>query len=291
MARWKDRGRGSDDERATNRTQEAMTAERRAGIKADIIVQAPIGLANQVFLLDPTVSGIHCESNRPQAFKKLDDDSYDLNQGGVADKAEDAKNKLYAKYDHVEFGIDSEGRKVEKTKHIVPFAFDARGGIGNDALTFISKVYGKQTIDGPVRQWQSDSMRTNLRNQLMDKLSCLLARHRALDYMFIGVPSAYSESGFEPSPTIDIVNKKRKNNKRESESKNKEKADNVISTTDSTRVDSNVSIDQGIEESKKNDEDMGIDIDVQQFLERTRIDLARSSNTEVVRCSSVDNAN
>ncbi len=125
----------------------------------------------------------------------------------------------------------------------------------------------------------------------MDKLSCLLARHRALDYMFMGVPSANSESGFEPSPTIDIVNKKRKNNKRDSESKskNKEKADNVISTTDNTRVDSSVSIDQGIEESKKNDEDMGIDIDVQQFLERTRIDLARSSN--VVRCSSVDNAN
>ena len=121
----------------------------------------------------------------------------------------------------------------------------------------------------------------------MDKLSCLLARHRALDYMFMGVPSAYSESGFEPSPTIDIVNKKRKNN--ESKSKNKEKADNVNSTADSTRVDSSVSIDQGIEESKKNDED--IDIVVQQFLERTRIDLARSSNTEVVRCSSVDNAN
>ena len=107
--------------------------------------------------------------------------------------------------------------------------------------------------------------------------------------MFMGVPSAHSESGFEPSPTIDIVNKKRKNNKSESKSKNKDKADNVNSTTDSTRVDSNVSIDQGIEESKKNDED--IDIVVQQFLERTRIDLARSSNTEVVRCSSVDNAN
>jgi len=171
-----------------------------------------------------------------------------------------AVTQLLEKYDHVEFGIDSEGRKVEKTKHIVPFAFDARGGIGNDALTFISKVYGKQTIDGPVRQWQSDSMRTNLRNQLMDKLSCLLARHRALDYMFMGVPSAHSESGFEPSPTIDIVNKKRKNNKSESKSKNKEKADNVNSTTDSSRVDSSVSIDQGIEESKKNDEDIDIDV-------------------------------
>ena len=63
---------------------------------------------------------------------------------------------------------------MEQTKHIVPFAFDARGGISNDALVFISKVFGKQTIEGPLSDWQSDRMRTNLRNQLMDKLSCFM---------------------------------------------------------------------------------------------------------------------
>ena len=47
--------------------------------------------------------------------------------------------------------------------------------------------------------------------------------------------------------------------------------------TDSTRVYRSVSIDQGIEESKKDDEDMDIDLAVRQFLERTRIDLARSN--------------
>ena len=69
-------------------------------------------------------------------------------QGGIADKAEADKTKLYSKYDHVESGFDNEGNKVETVKHIVPFAFDARGGIGMEGLEFIRNVFGKKMPGG-----------------------------------------------------------------------------------------------------------------------------------------------
>ena len=73
-------------------------------------------------------------------FKKIGDKVYDLHQGGVADKAESAKNAFYSNYAHVESGFKDD-EKIEKMKHIVPFALDSRGGIGMDALDFVRKVY------------------------------------------------------------------------------------------------------------------------------------------------------
>ena len=85
-----------------------------------------------------------------------------------------------------------------------------------DALDFIRRVYGKQVPGGPVREWKSDKVRTNLRNQFMDKLSCLMARHRALDYIYMGIPCASSEDGFEPTPSTDqVYHKERRRNKQE----------------------------------------------------------------------------
>ena len=71
-----------------------------------------------------------------------------------------------------------------------------------DALDFIRRVYGKQV---PGRTRQGMEMRTNLRNQFMDKLSCLLARHRTLDYIYMGIHCASRKDGFEPTPSTDQV--------------------------------------------------------------------------------------
>ena len=101
-------------------------------------------------------------------------------------------------------------------KHIVPIACDSRGGLGglgDEALQFIRRVYAKSSPDGPIRQWPSESMRTNLRNKLLDELSCLLARHRALDYIYMGVPDENRCDGFQPSPTSSLTHKKRKGHK------------------------------------------------------------------------------
>ena len=78
----------------------------------------------------------------------IGDKVFDIYQGGVADKAELAKNVNYSPYAHVESGLKDD-KKVETMKHIVPFALDSRGGIGMDALDFIRKVYGKQVPGGP----------------------------------------------------------------------------------------------------------------------------------------------
>ena len=148
-----------------------------------------MGIWNQTFLLDTTVSSIHVKANfeKNACFKSIGYKEVDIYQGSVADKAELAKNVLYSNYARVESGLKDD-KKVETMKHIVPFALDSRGGIGMDALDFIRIVYGKQVPGGPVREWKSDKMRTNWRNQFMDKLSCLMARHRVLDYTYMGIP-------------------------------------------------------------------------------------------------------
>ena len=126
------------------------TAERRLGIRADLLVHAPIGIWNQTFLLDTTVSSIHVKANfeKNACFKSIGDKEVDRHQEGVADKAESANNVLYSPYAHVESGFKDD-EKVETMKHIVPFALDSRGCIGMDAFDFIRKVYGKQVPGGP----------------------------------------------------------------------------------------------------------------------------------------------
>ena len=85
---------------------------------------------------------------------------------------------------------------------------------GNAAIDFVRKVYGKQLVDGPVRNWPSDRMRSNLRNLFLDKLSCLLAKHRALDYLFWGIPDAKrGGDGFQPSYSVIKYNNLVRTNK------------------------------------------------------------------------------
>jgi hypothetical protein len=51
-------------------------------------------------------------------------------------------------------------------------------------------------------------MRSNLRNLFLDKLSCLLAKHRALDYLFWGIPDAKrGGDGFQPSYSVNKFNR------------------------------------------------------------------------------------
>ena len=197
---------------AEARVHASMTQERREGIRADLLVRTPIGTYNQFFLLDFTCSTIHSDSNIQYAFKNVGDGCFDVHQGGVADHAESEKNNLYSKWDHIEGSSDeAPGKGV---KHIVPFACDSRGGIGKDAIDFIRKVYGKQLVDGPVRNWPSDRMRSNLRNLFLDKLSCLLAKHRSLDYLFWGIPDAKrGGDGFQPSYSVNKYNNLVRTNK------------------------------------------------------------------------------
>jgi hypothetical protein len=200
----------------TNKSQ--LTEERREGIRADLLVHTPIGLHNQTFLLDFTCSAIHVDSNQAYAYKELSHKEYDHHQGGVADHAEKLKNALYSKYEHID-GDPSEDSDKKGMKHIVPIACDSRGGLGDEALQFIRRVYARSSPDGPARQWPSESMRTNLRNKLLDELSCLLARHRALDYIFMGVPDENRDNGFQPSPDSSLAHKKRKGHNKQNKTK------------------------------------------------------------------------
>ena len=197
---------------AEARVHASMTPERREGVRADLLVRTPIGTYNQFFLLDFTCATIHSDGNIQYAFKIVGDGCFDVHQGGVADHAESVKNNLYSKWDHIEGSSDeAPGKGV---KHIVPFACDSRGGIGKDAIDFIRKVYGKQLVDGPVRNWPSDRMRSNLRNLFLDKLSCLLAKHRSLDYLFWGIPDAKrGGDGFQPSYSVIKYNNLVRTNK------------------------------------------------------------------------------
>ena len=56
----------------------------------------------------------------------------------------------------------------------------------------------------------------------MDKLSCLMARHRALDYTYMGIPCASRKDGFEPTPSTDQVYH-RGEKKKQAKSKTKDK--------------------------------------------------------------------
>ena len=58
----------------------------------------------------------------------------------------------------------------------------------------------------------------------MDKLSCLTARHRALDYTYMGIPCASRTDGFEPTPSTDQVYHKGEK-KKQAKSKTKDKTD------------------------------------------------------------------
>jgi len=135
------------------------------------------------------------------------------------------KNALYSKYEHID-GDPSEDSDKKGMKHIVPIACDSRGGLGDEALQFIRRVYARSSPDGPARQWPSESMRTNLRNKLLDELSCLLARHRALDYIFMGVPDENRDNGFQPSPDSSLAHKKRKGHNKQNKTK-QNKTNNV----------------------------------------------------------------
>ena len=57
----------------------------------------------------------------------------------------------------------------------------------------------------------------------MDKLSCLMAMHKALDYTYTGIPCASREGGSEPTPSTDQVYHREK--KKQAKSKTKDKTD------------------------------------------------------------------
>ena len=100
---------------AEARVHASMTQERREGIRADLLVRTPIGTYNQFFLLDFTCSTIHSDSNIQYAFKKVGDGCFDVHQGGVADHAENEKNTLYSKWDHIEGSSDEPLAQVSNT--------------------------------------------------------------------------------------------------------------------------------------------------------------------------------
>ena len=51
------------------------------------------------------------------------------------------------------------------------------------------------------------ALRSNLRNLFLEKLSYLLAKHRALDYLFWGIPDAKREGdGFQPPYSVNKLN-------------------------------------------------------------------------------------
>ena len=107
-------------------------------------------------LVDVTVSSIHKEANK-KAGKIT---------SGVAMVGEQRKDKDYARYLH-----DGD---------VIGFAADSAGGLSDSAVKFINRVYCKpKSVEFSI--WHSDKDRVTCKKRFVDGLSCILAKHRAMD--------------------------------------------------------------------------------------------------------------
>ena len=83
----------------------------------------------------------------------------------------------------------------------IGFAFDSMGGISESAMKFSNHLYARGRGNRK-RNWDSESMRTSLRKEFLDRLSMVLCHHRVCDYKFLGIPNARAnEATFVNSPT------------------------------------------------------------------------------------------
>ena len=119
-------------------------------------------------IIDVTVAGTHAISNHKHT---INEDKY---SAGLADHAADLKDKKHAHYLH--------------DGNAIGFALDSMGGISKAAMNFTNLIFAKGEDDRK-RRWDSESMRIAIKKQFLDRLSSVICHHRALDFIFLGIPN------------------------------------------------------------------------------------------------------
>jgi hypothetical protein len=147
----------------------------------------PVGATFENVLVDFTVSGVHTKEAQKVAFVNNTDDKYKI---PVAELAQKGKDDKYGVFDH--------------NNHIIGFAMNSRGGLSPAATELVYRCYKRSTIKNP-RSWTIEAMRVSLQKRFLDSLSCLLAKHRTLDYTFMGIPSRQRQNGFQHAPPMNVI--------------------------------------------------------------------------------------
>ena len=135
--------------------------------RADFAVYTSFTGEEALHVYDVTVTGVHAESGLAAWHGE---DEY---TSGFADKGQLLKDKKHSRYEH------------RGTAH--GLAFCSVGSLAEGAAKAINYLYAKDSR-GRKRNWDSEPSRIAHKKALLDTLSCVLARHRTLDYMFAGYP-------------------------------------------------------------------------------------------------------
>ena len=135
---------------------------------ADLLVTVTFEGDNARYAVDQTVASIHAKTNIKYTI-----DENNKYQSKLPAHGEHLKDLKHNKYFH-------EGKAIG-------YALDSMGGISNAATSLTNHLYAKSSELKP-RRWDSDNMRCALKKQYLDTLSCILAKHRVLDYTYMGLP-------------------------------------------------------------------------------------------------------
>ena len=68
------------------------------------------------------------------------------------------------------------------------FGMNSMGGCSDDMAKHIVHLYARSS-NGDERRWDSEALRVACKRIFVCSVSCVLARHRAVDYMCQGVPN------------------------------------------------------------------------------------------------------
>ena len=135
---------------------------------ADLLLTLTFQGDEAQFAVDVTAGGINSVTNIKHTI-----DENNKYQSKLPAHGEHLKDLLHNKYFH-------EGKAIG-------YALDSMGGISNAATSLTNHLYAKSSELKP-RRWDSDNMRCALKKQYLDTLSCILAKHRVLDYTYMGLP-------------------------------------------------------------------------------------------------------
>jgi hypothetical protein len=135
---------------------------------ADIELAITFPNAPAAVVIDHTVSGVHAKSNLRHCYGE---DVYTSGIANVGQKRKDLKHRVY------ETGGKAWG-----------FGMDSLGGCSDDMAKHLLHLYARSTI-GDERRWDSEALRVACKRLFVCSVSCVLARHRALDYMHQGIPN------------------------------------------------------------------------------------------------------
>jgi hypothetical protein len=135
---------------------------------ADIELAITFPNAPAAVAIDHTVTGVHAVSNFPHSFGK---DEYTSGIADVGQRRKDLKHRVY------ETGGKAWG-----------FGMDSMGGCSDDMAKHLLHLYARSSIDDE-RRWDSEALRVGCKRLFVCSVSCVLARHRALDYMHQGIPN------------------------------------------------------------------------------------------------------